>query len=241
MESLNSSASYKNLTQGPLTITLNRGSSSASYMAQPSYYLPIANPVWVIGPQYCLPYPVDLAIVRKVLTITDSNFTITDMNDNILFKVKGRILALHDRCTLLDPAGNPIVTLQQKIMTMHNRWQVFREESKDPVDLIFSVKRSSVFQLKTKLNVYLANNTAEEVCDFRVEGSLFQRSCVIYAGESSTIVAQMHQKYTAGSILFGKDRFMVTVYPHIDYAFIAALIVIVGDINKEGDDAYWYA
>ncbi|CAL5388895.1 unnamed protein product [Camellia sinensis] len=228
MESLNSSASYKNLTQGPLTITLNRGSSSASYMAQPSYYLPIANPVWVIGPQYCLPYPVDLAIVRKVLTITDSNFTITDMNDNILFKVKGRILALHDRCTLLDPAGNPIVTLQQK-------------ESKDPADLIFSVKRSSVFQLKTKLNVYLANNTAEEVRDFRVEGSLFQRSCVIYAGESSTIVAQMHQKYTAGSILFGKDRFTVTVYPHIDYAFIAALIVILGDINKEEDDAYWYA
>ncbi|KAL7265648.1 hypothetical protein ACSBR1_003434 [Camellia fascicularis] len=212
LESLNSSASYKNLTQGPLTITLNRGSSSASYMAQPSYYLPIANPVWVI-----------------------------DMNDNILFEVKGRILALHDRCTLLDPAGNPIVTLQQKIMTMHNRWQVFREESKDPADLIFSVKRSSVFQLKTKLNVYLANNTAEEVCDFRVEGSLFQRSCVIYAGESSTIVAQMHQKYTAGSILFGKDRFMVTVYPHIDYAFIAALIFIVGDINKEEDDAYWYA
>ncbi|CAL5388899.1 unnamed protein product [Camellia sinensis] len=206
-------------------------------MAQPSYYLPIANPVWVIGPQYCLPYPVDLAIVRKVLTITDGNFTITDMNDNILFKVKGRILALHDRCTLLDPAGNPIVTLQQKMMTMHNRWQVFRGESKNPADLIFSVKRSSVFQLKPKLSVYLANNTAEEFCDFKVEGSWFNRSCVIYAGESSTIVAQMHKKYTAGSILLGKDRFMVTVYPHVDYAFIAALIVILDDIDKQANDA----
>jgi hypothetical protein len=38
---------------------------------------------------------------------------------------------------------------------------------------------------------------------------------------------QMHKKQS----LFGKDKFMVTVNPKIDYAFIAAVIVILCEIN----------
>ncbi len=33
-------------------------------------------------------------------------------------------------------------------------------------------------------------------------------------------------------ILIGKDNFMVTVYPNIDYAFVVALIVILDPINQ---------
>lgn len=58
-------------------------------------------------------------------------------------------------------------------MSAHDQWQVFRGESTELKDLIFSVKKSSVFQLKTKLDVFLANNTKEEVCDFKVKGSWF--------------------------------------------------------------------
>ena len=38
---------------------------------------------------------------------------------------------------------------------------------------------------------------------------------------------QMHKKQS----LFGKEKFMVTVNPNIDYAFIAAVIVILCEIN----------
>ncbi|XP_031267648.1 protein LURP-one-related 10-like [Pistacia vera] len=194
----------------------------------------VANSVSIIGPQFCgHTYPIDLAIVRKVLTITDGNFVVQDINGNVLFKVKGTLLTVHDRRVLLDSTGNPIVTLRRKIMTAHDRWQVFRGESTELSDLIFTAKRSSMFQLKTKLDVFLANNTKEDVCDFKIKGSWLERSCVIYAGESSTVVAQMHKKHTAESILLGKDKFMVTVYPNIDYAFIVSLIVILDAINTE--------
>ncbi|KAK3227447.1 hypothetical protein Dsin_007309 [Dipteronia sinensis] len=203
-------------------------------MAQfPAYPPPPPNPVSIVGPQYCAPYPVDLAIVRKVMAITDGNFVVQDINGNILFKVKGAFMSIHDRHVLLDAAGKPLVTLRQKIMSAHDRWQVFRGESTDSKDLIFTAKRSSMIQFKTKLDVFLANNTKEDVCDFKVKGSWFERSCVVYAGESDTIVAQMHKKHTVQSILIGKDKFMVTVYPNIDYAFIIALIVILDAINKE--------
>ncbi|GMP51418.1 hypothetical protein CsSME_00017652 [Camellia sinensis var. sinensis] len=152
----------------------------------------MANPVAVISPQYCAPYPVDLTIVRKLLTITEGNFAVTDVNGNIMFKIKGKIFSLRDRRILLDSADNPILTLQQKILTAHRRWQVFRGQSSDPKDLLFSVKKSSLIQFKTELDVFLAANTKEEVCDFKVKGSWLERSCAIHLGNTPTIIAQVN-------------------------------------------------
>ncbi|XP_027352864.1 protein LURP-one-related 10-like [Abrus precatorius] len=207
------------------------------YPPQPSPSAPMLPvPVAVIGPQYCAPYPIDLAIVKKVMTIADGSFVVTDINDNVVFKVKGSVLSLRDQRVLIDAAGNPIATLRRKIMTAHDRWQAFRGESTDPKDLIFTLKRSSLIQFKTKLDVFLAHNTTENVCDFKVKGSWMERSCIVYAGESNAIVAQMHKKHTVQSIVMGKDHFMVTVYPNIDYAFIVALIVILDELNDDAKD-----
>ncbi|PSS23863.1 Protein LURP-one-related like [Actinidia chinensis var. chinensis] len=117
------------------------------------------------------------------------------------------------------------------MLTAHNRWEVLKTDSSSSQNILFSAKKSHVIQLGTKLQVFLANNVQEQICDFRVEGSWTESSCVIYAGESSTIIAQMHKKRSVGSVLLGKDKFMVTVYPHVDYAFIVALIVILAEIN----------
>ncbi|KAK3219887.1 hypothetical protein Dsin_013857 [Dipteronia sinensis] len=201
-------------------------------MAQSYAYPPPSNSVSIISPQYCAPYPVDLAIVRNVMTITRGNFDVQDINDNILFNVKGFFTTIHNRHVLFDAAGKPLVTLREKIMTVHRRWQVFRGESTDLNDLIFTAKKSSMLQLRTKLDVFLANNTEEDVCDFEVKGSWSKKSCVVYAGGSDTIVAEMLKKTTVKSILFGKDRFEVQVYPNIDYAFIIALIMILDAINQ---------
>ncbi|PIN19702.1 hypothetical protein CDL12_07606 [Handroanthus impetiginosus] len=146
------------------------------------------SPVSVVSPRFCAPYPVDVAIVRKVLS---GDFVVNDVNGNLLFKVKGSLLSLHGRRVILDVAGRPIVTLRRKILSAHSRWQVFRGDSSEAKDLIFSAKRSSMIQYKTKLHVFLANNTSDDVCDYTVKGSWFEKSCVVYAGDSSTIVAQI--------------------------------------------------
>ncbi|KDO63312.1 hypothetical protein CISIN_1g029811mg [Citrus sinensis] len=113
-----------------------------------------SNPVSIIGPQYCLPYPVDLAVVRKFMTLADGSFTVTDINDNIMFKVKEKHFSLHDKRTLLDPAGNPVVTITEKLFSAHEKHSVFRGASTDAKDLLFTVGASSVLQLKTTLNVF---------------------------------------------------------------------------------------
>ncbi|AED90386.1 LURP-one-like protein (DUF567) [Arabidopsis thaliana] len=146
----------------------------------------------VVDPKYCAPYPIDMAIVRKMMSLTDGNFVITDVNGNLLFKVKEPVFGLHDKRVLLDGSGTPVVTLREKMVSMHDRWQVFRGGSTDQRDLLYTVKRSSMLQLKTKLDVFLGHNKDEKRCDFRVKGSWLERSCVVYAGESDAIVAQVY-------------------------------------------------
>lgn len=46
----------------------------------------------------------------------------------------------------------------------------------------------------------------------------------------------MQKRTTAGSVMLDKDRYTVTVYPNIDYAFVVALIVILDEINNDDDD-----
>ncbi|GER44281.1 hypothetical protein STAS_21184 [Striga asiatica] len=274
----------------------------------------------VIDQQYCLSYPVDLTIVRKMLTLSKGNFEVKDANGNLMFKVNGDkvlsglngrsvgvVQSMHSgslvpakrrNCSDANPptpkhsltehmayddfegrgstpspfAGRycgwgstswanrrvdamvEVDTLVQSTLrsgrhlsgsmhglrstirpvghwTTHGIWQVFRGESTKANDLLFSVKRPSILQMKTKLHVFLASNTAEELCDFKIESSWFERSCVVYLGNSNNIIAQMKKNCNARCILTGKDSFSVTVYPNIDYAFVVVLVVLLEEIN----------
>ncbi|CAL5211188.1 unnamed protein product [Lathyrus oleraceus] len=187
----------------------------------------------IIGPQYLVPHYLDLSIMRKVTTLTD-NFIVTDINGKIFFNLKSSLISLHDHRLLLDATGKSVVmTLRRKVMKGHDRWEAFRGESTEVNDLIFSVKRSLMFQTKIKLDVFLANNMKEDISDFKVKGSWFERSCVVYAGDSHNIVAQMHKKDIVQSVEYGKDNLMVRVYPNVDYAFIVAVIMILDEINQD--------
>ncbi|KAM5560609.1 protein LURP-one-related 15 [Rosa sericea] len=187
----------------------------------------------IISPHFCSPYPVDLGIIRQVLS---GNFSVKDVNGNIVFKVKGAFLSLRERRVLVWESHCHSSKFKR---STHHRWEVYRGDSTDSRNLVFSVKKSSVVQLRTNLHVFLANNKGEYAPDFKVKGSWFEQSCVVYSGKSksSNIFAEMHKKHTVTSVLFGKDNFMVTVYPGVDQALIVALIVILNEINFSDSDS----
>ncbi|KAJ4971356.1 hypothetical protein NE237_004455 [Protea cynaroides] len=201
-------------------------------IAEPSQH---TNSITVVGTQFCALHPVDLIILRNVKSQEGGNLVVTDVNGNIVFKVKGTLLSLRDRHLLLDTNGDPLLSLQHKILSPHRRWQVFRGDSSDSKDLLFSVKKSSWIQSKSELDVFLAANTKEEVCDFKIKGSWVERSCIIYIGDSYNIIAQIHKEHSVQRKDFGKGSFTVTIYPNVDNAFIAALIFILNEINYDSN------
>ncbi|XLU54198.1 hypothetical protein S245_048846, partial [Arachis hypogaea] len=111
------------------------------------------------------------------------------------------------------------------IISMHDRWRVFKGQSTNSSDLLFSAKRSTFLIPEKKnidLNVYLAKNTKESVWDFKVCAGAEKRSCDICAHGSSTLLAKMTKN---------KEAFEVEVQPNVDYGFIVALLTIVDEIK----------
>jgi len=190
-------------------------------------------PLPVVGHQFCAPYVVPLTVIKRALSISDGDFAVTDANGAVVLKVKGSIFSMRHRRVLLDAAGQPLLSMQQKVFSMHSRWEVFRGDSTNANDLLFSVKKSSMIQFKTEMDVFFAGNTAQQVCDFKIKGNYFDRSCAFYLGDSNTMVAQMNRKLTITNVLLDKDTFIITVFPHVDYVFIATLVVILDEVHRE--------
>lgn len=190
-------------------------------------------PLPVLGPQFCAQYVVPLTVTKKAFSLSKGDFTVTDANGAVVLRVKGVAFSIRQRRVLLGAAGQPLLSMQKKVFSMHDRWEVFKGDNTTASDLLFTVKKSSIFQLKTEMVVFFAGNTAEQVCDFKIKGSYFDWSCVFYLGNSETMIAQMNRKFTVSNVLLGKDTFCVTVFPNVDYVFIASLVVILDEIRRK--------
>ncbi|KAI3507307.1 hypothetical protein L1887_22249 [Cichorium endivia] len=193
----------------------------------------LGKPICVVSPQFVLPHPVDLVSGKKLLTLSDGNFGLTDVNGNLMFKVKKKLLNVHGKRLLVDATGNRILTFQKKLTSARKRWQCFRGDSTDPRDHVFTAKQSNRTQFRTSLEVYLASNRNQDVSDFHVKGNWFEKCCTVYAGESTTVIAEINKKKNVQSTMFGVDAYNVTVYPNVDYAFVVALTAILNEINDE--------
>ncbi|MCL7035972.1 hypothetical protein MKW94_014994 [Papaver nudicaule] len=188
--------------------------------------------VVVISPQYCVPYQVDLYTAKRVKKITKDRYLgAFDINGNNIFKIKTASGFFTSRLVLADAAGLPVISLKPVAFSSHNRWNVYRGDSSDSKDALFSVKLSKYFQWKTNLDVFLASNTAEDVCDFKIKQRDSKKSCFIYRGNSDNIIAEMHKNKAVRDKVRGKDTFSLTVYPNVDYAFVVAMIGVLDEIN----------
>ncbi|CAH8356793.1 unnamed protein product [Eruca vesicaria subsp. sativa] len=194
----------------------------------------------IVAPKFCAPYPVDLKFTKSM----DGNFIIKDGEGNVLFKMSTPIRGLmtfHVKRIIWDTSGTPVLTLRRKNMSMHDRWQVFSGKSSKQRDLLYTVKRTSMVQLSAKLEVFLAHNTEEEICDFIIVGTWSDRSCAVYSSESPDPIAEMRQKRRVMSVLFGTHNYIVRVHPNADYAFIASLVLILDYILWTAIDTMHFA
>ncbi|XP_065030625.1 protein LURP-one-related 15-like [Musa acuminata AAA Group] len=195
----------------------------------------ISRPDAIVDPRFCASYPIDLTFFIDAAWLNCDHLAVTDINGNVVFKVEAHKWSLRNRQVVVDASGKPVISMQQKLRSVHDRWQVFKGDSSDPKDLLFSVRRSSALQFKTELDVFLAANTEEEVCDFKMKGSYGERSCTVYKGDSSTVVAQMSKEYKFVNSSVSKNAFGVAISPNTDHSFIVALLIIQHELQLHNE------
>ncbi|KAI4969922.1 hypothetical protein ZWY2020_000836 [Hordeum vulgare] len=74
-------------------------------------------PLWWVA--ILAPYVVPLTVTKKSLSLSDGDFAITDANGAVVLKVKGAIFSIRSRRTILDGAGMPLLTMQEKEICPH--------------------------------------------------------------------------------------------------------------------------
>ncbi|CAI9094365.1 OLC1v1030091C1 [Oldenlandia corymbosa var. corymbosa] len=186
----------------------------------------------VVGPEYCSRNPLELTVKKKIFCLSEES-AITDVNNNLLFRVdKSVVFSDPQKLIFVDAAGLPTLTIQKKFWSISGTWQMFKgEDMTDEEHLICTVNRGFAV-IRDKLNVYLAQNTTQEHCDFQIIGGFLDDSYAVYAGDDqSEIVAQIYKKFTMGSFLLGENEYKVTVNQNTDHAFILALVVILDALN----------
>ncbi|CAN6286391.1 unnamed protein product [Urochloa humidicola] len=187
----------------------------------------------VVDARFCAAGAASLA-VAKALSMSGSDFAVTDAATGALvLRVDGVLFSLRRRCLLVDADRRPVLTVQESAVMLSTRWKVFRGDSTSRRDLLFTVVKPSVIQLRgpTKVSVFLASNDAEQACDFRITGSYHDGACAVSLGDSDTVIAKIDRRFSVVSALLGKNTYSVTVNPGIDYAFIVALVVILDEMH----------
>ncbi|CAN6291354.1 unnamed protein product [Urochloa humidicola] len=187
----------------------------------------------VVDARFCAAGAASLA-VAKALSMSGSDFAVMDADTGALvLRVDGVLFSLRRRCLLVDADRRPVLTVQESALMLSTRWKVFRGDSTSRRDLLFTVVKPSVIQLRgpTKVSVFLASNDAEQACDFRITGSYHDGACAVSLGDSDTVIAKIDRRFSVVSALLGKNTYSVTVNPGIDYAFIVALVVILDEMH----------
>ncbi|KAB2084671.1 hypothetical protein E1A91_A05G361000v1 [Gossypium mustelinum] len=166
------------------------------------------------GDGFCLPYPLDLIVNRKQHGLSNIHYQVSDGKGNLYLLADGSYTTLFRKRVLRNSAGFPILTIREKAIT-GKKWMVHRGESSEKSQLLFTVHRSRFQPKKTRLEVFLEGNIDKDISNFTVVGSNYPSQYIrVYKGD--TILAEGK-----------KESFRVSVHSGVDYAFIAALIIIL--------------
>ncbi|CAA7389313.1 unnamed protein product [Spirodela intermedia] len=167
--------------------------------------------------------PVDFTVRKGLPGLTKGEMTIHDAYDNLRFQVHSRLFNSSPWRvkTLLDASGNTLITCVNR----QGGWEGFRGNSLDFKDAIFTAHKTVTSPFDAELKVFLMDGSlAQRRLAFRVKGSPFQRSCTIY--KENSVVAQANPNFKLGKVIYSRHKFRLTVYPRIDHALVAAILVI---------------
>ncbi|KAJ4768944.1 LURP-one-like protein (DUF567) [Rhynchospora pubera] len=192
----------------------------------------LEQPLPVVGPQFCMSYDVELTVTEKIIC-KDGDSDVTDANGNVVLKLKGRLLGIHQKRWLCDASGTIIVTMQQKIRSVHSRWNMYRGDSTNQSDLICTIKTPNLIQIKPEFDVFYAGNTNEQHCDFKVKKGYNNQNMTIYLGKTDKVVAQIYVRENMKTMMLQQDSYGLTIYTNMDYAFVVAMASILDSLFTE--------
>lgn len=182
----------------------------------------------VVRQRYCLQNAAQYRLENELMS---KAWTITDAVGEVVFRVRGKKVDwVKSKRELIDDNGNVVVYMEEKPWTLKNVWKAYSPGESEP---LFTLKSSSAFSFKPKVNIFLSTNTAQKTPDYTVDGGFLAKKCRIYFGDE--LVAEVTREASLKNIIITKSIFNAIIYPGVDIAFIFSIIIIVDKIYVHDD------
>ncbi|KAK2430485.1 protein LURP-one-related [Trifolium repens] len=173
--------------------------------------------------------PIDLFGSKKHAGVPRGILSFTDASGNIVYKVHRQppnpssSSPPKDTKLLLDSNDNPLFSIHRH---QDGTWKCYKGSGDENKELVFGVKRSVKTLTRVELEVFISGERLnDDICNLKVIGSPFKRSCSIY--KDADLVAQSSLMYKLNQIYVSRGKFRLTIFPGIiDHSLIVALFVI---------------
>ena len=144
---------------------------------------------------------------KKVVTF-HHKITVTDENENVVYRAQSKAISLHDKTDIFDAADNHVAHIQKKVFTLHERHTV-------------TMADGSSFQLSNELFHLIKDITNIEGLGWQLRGNILGLNFELYDGNGE-IIAVISQK-----LISLHDKYCIDIYkPEYEKQVVAILITL---------------
>ncbi|XP_058734397.1 protein LURP-one-related 12-like [Vicia villosa] len=191
------------------------------------------NEELVIQDEYVYKEETRLTVLKTSRFFTGDGFVVYDCKGQLVFRFDSYGPNTRDKeeLVLMNPHGRSLLTLRKKKISLHRRWEGFKDDKKKGDKPIFDVRRLSIIG-RSQTNVIVEIHDIPSMV-YLIEGCFSQRSCKIFDTRKK-LVAEIRRKVDpATSVMLGKEVFLLCVQPDFDVSFIMGLILVLDQISDK--------
>lgn len=148
-----------------------------------------------------------LYIKQKVFSI-GSKYDIYDVNESVVFNVKGEVLALAAKLHLYDPHGRELYFIKKKITFLLAKYEIYRNNT------LCATISQEFTMFKKKLNV------DSTLGSFTIQGDFLSMDYQIY--KNNNYFGSIHKKWLSWG-----DSYELDIPNVEDAAFVCALVIAI--------------
>ena len=147
-----------------------------------------------------------------------NKITITDENENVLYKVQSKVFSIHDKTDIVRATGEHVAHIESKVFSLHEKHMVTMEDGTQ-----FTLSTEIMHIVKDVINI--------EGLGWQIQGNIAALNFELY-DENGEIVALISQK-----MISLHDKYCIDIYQPEKEEIVVAILITLQHIMQDREAA----
>eukprot|EP01006_Ploeotia_vitrea_P018107 TRINITY_DN49373_c0_g1_i1.p1 TRINITY_DN49373_c0_g1~~TRINITY_DN49373_c0_g1_i1.p1 ORF type:complete len:209 (-),score=21.15 TRINITY_DN49373_c0_g1_i1:15-641(-) len=181
--------------------------------------------------------PTKWVLHEKVRSFSGNDFTVKDMQGNVVARADGKLFSFSNTTTLTDSHRQPLCQIRKEHFHLHSQYRI---ESADGGHTHATMRRKilswkpdiRVFDGPAKFGSHGVGDTSSPQI-LQMNGSWTGRNTTFTDPHTGQVLAHSHERYTnVTGWVFGQDEYVLEIAPGVDCMLIFASILCIDNMKE---------